>query len=105
MIIKSNDGFQRTFQGVTFDVLAVGPLSMVTRMNYKDGDYVPMHRHPNEQAGYVLSGRYHLCLATGSADIQAGDSYDIPANVDHSMDVLEPGQVIDVFTPPREDYF
>jgi quercetin dioxygenase-like cupin family protein len=33
-----------------------------------------------------------------------GDSYSIPENIEHSLEVLEAGEVIDVFTPPRQDY-
>ncbi len=36
--------------------------------------------------------------------LETGDSYAIPGNVAHSFKVLEAGEVIDVFTPHREDY-
>lgn len=32
------------------------------------------------------------------------DSYAIPSNAAHSFKVLEAGEVIDIFTPHREDY-
>ena len=32
------------------------------------------------------------------------DSYTIPGNVEHTIEIIEPGEVIDFFTPPREDY-
>ncbi len=50
MIIKSKDSKQREFNGVTFEILATGNKSMVTKMNYKIGDKVPLHSHPNEQS-------------------------------------------------------
>ena len=57
-IIKSENDVKREIKGVSFDVLTVGEKSMVTRMNYKIGDTIPMHSHPNEQSGYVISGKY-----------------------------------------------
>ena len=60
MITKAQEAKQLVFQGVTFDVLAVGEESMVTKMRYKNGNYVPFHSHPNEQSGYVISGKYRL---------------------------------------------
>ena len=36
--------------------------------------------------------------------LHAGDSYAIPGNTPHSFEVMESGEVVDVFTPPREDY-
>lgn len=32
------------------------------------------------------------------------DLYSIPANIEHSIEILEAGEVVDVFTPIREDY-
>jgi quercetin dioxygenase-like cupin family protein len=34
----------------------------------------------------------------------SGDTYAVPGNVPHSFEVLESGEVVDVFTPHREDY-
>ena len=90
--------------GVSFDLLSVGNDSMVTKMNYKTGDYVPVHKHPNEQSGYVLSGIYMLKFEEVDEILLKGDSYSIPANTEHSLEILEPGEIIDIFTPPRLEY-
>lgn len=104
MIVKSSDSQKKVFKGVNFDVLAVGEKSMVTKMNYKIGDSVPMHNHPNEQNGYVISGKYKIQYRTYNEILVSGDSYSIPANAEHSLEVIEAGEVIDVFTPIRQDY-
>ncbi|MGE5344203.1 MAG: cupin domain-containing protein [Candidatus Omnitrophota bacterium] len=104
MIVKANDGKKKEFHGVTFEVLAVGPQSMITKMIYKLENKVPFHTHPNEQDGYVVSGKYKICIDSTEETIQTGDSYAIPGHVQHSLEVIEPGIVIDVFTPPRQDY-
>lgn len=104
MIVKSVNAKKRTFKGVNFDVLAVGLISMVTKMNYKIGDNVPKHSHPNEQSGYVISGKYRIQYQNYNEILLPGDSYSIPDNIEHSMEVIEAGEVIDVFTPIRKDY-
>ena len=104
MITKNQNAKPRTFKGVSFDVLAVGEKSMVTRMNYKVGDNVPPHAHPNEQSGYVISGKYRIRFQEFDEIVMSGDSYSIPGNIEHSWEVIEKGEVIDVFTPPRVDY-
>jgi quercetin dioxygenase-like cupin family protein len=104
MITRKEDSKQRQFKGVCFDVLAVGQKSMVTRMNYKAGDSVPLHAHPNEQSGYVISGKYRINYRNVSEILNPGDSYSIPENIEHAVDAIEGGQVIDVFIPPRQDY-
>jgi Uncharacterized conserved protein, contains double-stranded beta-helix domain len=104
MITKKENAKKRVFKNVSFDVLAVGEKSMVTKMNYKMGDIVPLHSHPNEQSGYVISGKYRIKYQGIDEILTAGDSYSIPENIPHSWDVIEAGEAIDVFTPPRQDY-
>ena len=104
MIVKSNESKHREFKGVKFEVLAIGDKSMVTKMNYKVGDKVPIHSHPNEQSGYVISGEYLIKYGKFNELLKKGDSYSIPENIEHSWEVITGGEVIDVFTPPRKDY-
>jgi quercetin dioxygenase-like cupin family protein len=104
MIVKKENAKNRQFKGVSFDVLAFGQKSMVTKMNYKVGNSVPLHSHPNEQSGYVISGKYKIHFQNFNEILNPGDSYSIPENIEHSWEVIEGGEVIDVFTPPRQDY-
>ena len=84
-------------------VLAHGPKSLVTKMLYKETDIVPPHAHPNEQSGYVISGKYRITFFNCDQLLEAGDTYTIPANVEHSIEIIIPGEVVDFFTPPRQD--
>ena len=104
MITKAADAQPREYSGVTFELLAVGDESMVTKMLYESGNEVRAHSHPNEQSGYVISGRYRLVVEGSEEIIEAGDSYVIPRDVEHELEALESGEVIDVFVPPREEY-
>lgn len=104
MIRKKSQAEPREFLGIAFDLLAVGEKSMVTKMKYKRGDRVPEHSHPHEQSGYVISGSHRIRFSGKETILEAGDSYSIPGNIPHSLDVLEAGEVLDVFTPIREDY-
>lgn len=106
-IVRKNEAGKKQFKGVSLDVLAIGERSMATKMNYAQGDFATWHTHPHEQYGYVVSGRYRLRTAgTPSVDaiLKSGDSYAIPSLLPHSFEVLESGEVVDVFTPHREDY-
>ena len=95
MITTKENSKKREFKGVSFDLLSSGKKSMITKMNYKIGDIVPLHKHPNEQAGYVISGKIRLQFENIDQVITAGDSYVIPENVAHSVEVIEAGEVID----------
>jgi len=88
MITKKKNALSRHFKGVSFDVLAVGEKSMITKMNYKVGDKVPPHAHPNEQSGYVISGQYRIQYEDVDEILNPGDSYSIAENVVHAWEVI-----------------
>jgi len=104
MLVKSHEAQKRSFLGVDFVLLSHGPETMVTKMLYKKEDNPPLHRHPNEQSGYVISGRYRIVFGDNDQVIGPGDTYSIPRDVEHRIEIIEPGEVIDVFSPPRKDY-
>jgi quercetin dioxygenase-like cupin family protein len=104
MVVKSIEAKRRSFLGVDFVLLSHGPKSMVTKMLYKQGDNPPLHKHANEQSGYVISGKYRIIFGGIGHMIGPGDSYSIPRDVEHRIEIIEPGEVLDFFSPPRKDY-
>jgi quercetin dioxygenase-like cupin family protein len=85
-------------------LLSHGPESMVTKMLYKKEDKPPSHKHSNEQSGYVISGKYIIIIENIAYKIDPGDSYSIPRDIEHRIEIIEPGEVLDFFSPPRKDY-
>lgn len=104
MVVKKHEAVKKVFKGVSLDSLAVGEKSQVAKMNYVIGNYASPHQHPHEQSGYVISGKYELTIGDEKYELNVGDTQSIPGNTIHSFLVIEGGEVIDVFTPPREDY-
>ena len=108
IVVHKKDALKKVFKGVSLDSLAIGEKSMVAKMNYVKGNFATTHQHPHEQCGYVISGEYRLKVEIPEENIDillhAGDSYAIPGNTPHSFEVIESGEVVDVFTPQREDY-
>jgi unsaturated pyranuronate lyase len=103
-VVKSGKGQRRTSFGVSFDLLAIGPASMSAQMHYRVGNVIPFHAHPNEQAGYVLSGRIRVLTRDSESELGLGDSYAIPAGIEHSIVILENSEELQVFSPPRVDF-
>lgn len=92
-VVKREEALKKEFKGVSLDSLALGEKSHVTKMNYKAGDCASPHKHPHEQCGYVISGKYRLTIEGTEYDLAFGDSYAIPGNTLHSFRVLETGEV------------
>ena len=103
-IVKSTEAKPRTSFGVSFDLLATGPQSMMTKMRYLQNNVIPFHSHPNEQIGYVLSGRIRVLTRDSQHELGAGDTYAISANVEHSIEIIEAADEVQVFTPLRGDF-
>lgn len=85
-------------------VLADGDRMMVIEWMMNPGVVVPIHNHPHEQSGYVVSGE--MLFATGGVEhsITAGMGYAVAGTVPHGARFPVATTVIDIFSPPREDY-
>ena len=66
---------------------------------------LPMHSHPHEQVGTVISGEFELIIAGEKRWLKAGDCFVIPSGVEHGGRAGDiPVKIVDVFSPVREDY-
>lgn len=90
--------------GLVRRTLAEGGKMMTCEFILEKGAEIPSHSHPQEQLGYVVSGRLIITVGDNSAELSAGDCYYAPAGVSHGAVVLEKARVVDTFSPPREDY-
>jgi len=87
--------------------LISGERLMMAQVELKSGCLVPAHAHVHEQITYVVDGWLRLSLGDDLAesyDLRAGDVLHIPSNVRHSGEAQEDTRVIDLFSPPREDW-
>ncbi len=78
---------------------------MLSYLEMDEGAVVPLHSHPHEQAGILLSGRLELTIGQEVRVCEAGSLFLIPPNTPHkAVAVGGPAVVLDVFSPVREDY-
>jgi quercetin dioxygenase-like cupin family protein len=65
---------------------------------------IPEHAHPHEQMGTVLKGAIELVIGEEKRVVREGCAYRVPSSVVHKGRCLEsPSEVLEVFSPPRED--
>lgn len=103
-VVRSQESKRRTSFGVNFDLLAEGHASMMTLMHYTVASVIPFHSHPNEQIGYILSGKVRVITRETKIELGAGDSYAIPASIEHSIEIIENAKELQVFSPPRPEF-
>ncbi|MEN1760889.1 cupin domain-containing protein [Anoxynatronum sibiricum] len=90
--------------GVKRRNLVVGKTTMLCEFHLKEGVVLPLHQHPHEQTGYLISGRALFEIDGKEIEMKPGDSWSIGGDVPHQVTVLETAQVIETFTPVREDF-
>ncbi len=77
---------------------------MMVRYFIKEGSVFPEHEHPHEQQGIMIKGEADFIIGGEKRRTKTGDGYIIPGNVLHGAVFLKDSIVIDVFSPPREDF-
>ncbi len=85
-------------------VLAHAPDLMVVRFAFAAGDRGARHSHPHVQSTYVQSGRYRFTVADRTFEVGPGDAFIIPSGAEHGCLCLQGGDLIDSFTPRRDDF-
>lgn len=92
-------------EGVTWRVLAFTPQIMLVQFNYKKGAVLPVHRHSQEQAGYVIKGRVKYTLADKEIIMGPGLGIAIQGNSDHGLEAQLDSIEIVTYAPMRGDLF
>ena len=68
------------------------------------GAVVPTHKHEHEQVSYVVRGALQFHVGGQDIVVRSGAVLQIPSWVEHNVTVLEDADVIDVFSPVRQDW-
>ncbi|MEO6804192.1 MAG: cupin domain-containing protein [Granulicella sp.] len=104
-LIKS-DGPASTYPeaGMTRQLLAWSKDLMLVRHRFEQGWIGAAHSHRHHQLVYILSGSIRIVAGGEEAIAHAGDSFVVDGCVEHQAFALEDSEVLDIFTPYREEY-
>ncbi len=76
----------------------------LARIRLARGAVVPRHEHASEQIATVLEGRLRFLGDGEERIVAAGESVALRTNEPHQVEALEDSLVLDIFSPPREDW-
>jgi len=91
-------------KGVVMRPLAFGKKANFCEFKLSEGHRLPSHSHPYEQTGTLLSGKLNFRIENAWFLAEPGDSWSIPENVEHEVEILEDSVVLELFSPIRPDY-
>ena len=101
---RDPSGYREALDGVQYKTLAWGVRTSLSEFHLDQGAVIPVHDHPHEQTGYLVSGRLEFDIEGERQIAEPGDSWSLAGGVRHGVHVLEDSVVIEVFSPVREEY-
>lgn len=90
--------------GVSRKFLGYDNQIMMVSVKFEEGALGAPHQHFHTQTTYVVSGKFEFEIDGEKQIVEAGDGVYIEPNLLHSAICLEEGQLIDTFSPVREDF-
>ena len=84
--------------------LVSGERVMLVEFHLDKGAVVAEHHHPHEQVSHILSGKLEFSVGDQKKVMGPGEVLHIPSNLPHSVVALESAVVMDIISPPREDF-
>lgn len=91
------DGIKRKIYGYDDKI-------MMVKIDFEAGAKGVLHHHPHSQVTYVAKGKFEVYHGDDTKILKEGDGYYIIPDTVHGVTCLEPGILIDVFSPYREDF-
>lgn len=101
---KTSQGYRDIIDRIQMKTLVHGQKTLMVEFRLAKGADLPVHQHPQEQTGYLVSGRIDLTIDGIRHAVHPGDSWCIPGGADHSALAREDSVALEVFSPVREDY-
>ena len=94
----------KALEGIYRRTLLYNDDLMMCHFLLEKGSEIPIHSHPQHQLGFMLKGKLKFITDEGEFIVNEGDCYLFNSNERHGAKILEDSEVLDVFSPSREDY-
>jgi quercetin dioxygenase-like cupin family protein len=89
---------------VSRKIKAHGDKTMMVEVYFEQGSAGEPHSHKHEQLSYCLEGAFDFTIGDRRYRVETGDSVFIPGGTTHGVLCLLKGRLLDMFSPPREDF-
>lgn len=90
--------------GLSRQILGWDNQIMMVKVKFEKGAIGAPHQHFHAQTTFCHSGKFEFTIDGEKHVIEPGDGLYIAPNLLHGAICLEPGVVLDVFSPVREDF-
>lgn len=102
--IEADTQWQDLGNGVSRQIFGYDDQIMLVKARFEAEAVGILHQHYHAQVTYVESGLFEMTIGEEKKMLKKGDGFYAPPHVMHGCVCLEPGILIDVFSPHREDF-
>ena len=102
--IASEIEWQDLGNGIQRQIFGYDDRVMMVKVKFEQGAIGVLHQHHHSQISYVESGVFETTIGEQKKVLLKGDGFFAPSNEIHGVICIEPGILVDVFSPHREDF-
>lgn len=102
--VESETAWKDLGNGIKRQLYGYDDKIMMVKVKFEKNAVGAIHSHPHTQVTYVESGTFKTIIGHQNKILQKGDGFFVPSDVEHGVICLEPGVLVDVFTPLRNDF-
>jgi quercetin dioxygenase-like cupin family protein len=77
---------------------------MMVKMSFEKGAIGVLHHHYHTQVSYIESGVFELTIGDEKKTLKQADGYFVSPDFVHGLVCIEPGVLVEAFTPGRQDF-
>lgn len=103
-IEDSSMEWEVTAPGMKRKIMAYDERVMLVKVAFEKGAVGTLHHHMHTQVSYVASGEFEVEVNGEKKRLKAGDTFFVEPHLVHGAVCLEAGELIDIFSPMREDF-
>ena len=102
--IDKNNNWENLAEGVRRKIVGYDQNLMLIRVKFSTASTVPFHQHPHVQCSVIESGKFEVIIGNAAMILGKGDGFFVPSGIEHKVNCLLEGIIIDSFNPAREDF-
>ena len=103
-IFEKDKKWEPAGKGVTRQIMGYDGQVMIVKVKFEKGAVGTPHTHFHTQTTYVASGKFEFTVGKEKKIVKAGDGIYMEPDILHGCVCLEPGVLIDCFSPMRADF-
>ncbi|WP_207492616.1 cupin domain-containing protein [Aridibaculum aurantiacum] len=102
--VGNETAWENLSPGISRQIFGYDDKIMLVKVKFDKDAVGSLHEHHHSQVTYVEAGVFEVTIGDENKILKAGDGFYVPPHAVHGCVCLEPGMLVDVFSPHREDF-